>query len=210
MLPLPKSINNRMNILDKFQNWRRRRRWDKQYESGRWESLKKDRELPRYAALLGYIMLANKDNPRILDLGCGEGVLNEKLPAYFPYQSFTGIDYSKVSIEKAQAKNFPRAEFQCADMHTYTPEGEFDIIIFNEAFYYINAAAREGVLDRVIRHLAPDGVIIFSMYRDAADCWPLIESRLPMVSFATIRTEEELLYWKLGIFKSAGEAFLKS
>ena len=104
-----------MNILDKFHHWRRRRRWNKQYRTGRWESLKSDIEAPRYEKIKEFIQTYGPKNPSILDLGCGDGVLTEKLQG-MEYQFFKGIDFSKVSIEKAQEKAFPKAVFQNTDI----------------------------------------------------------------------------------------------
>lgn len=55
-----------------------------------------------------------------MDLGSGEGVLNEYLAAN-SYQYFLGVDFSKVSIEKAKIKQFPHSEFMSADIHNYKP-----------------------------------------------------------------------------------------
>ena len=51
-----------MNTIDKFNNWRRKQRWNKQYKNGRWTSLRNNKELGRYAAIIGYInILSSKD-----------------------------------------------------------------------------------------------------------------------------------------------------
>lgn len=190
-----------MNIIDKFHNWRRQQRWNRQYSSGRWDNLKTSKELSRYTTLIDYMTKYGKANPSILDLGSGEGVLNEKLPQDYTYSYFLGIDFSKVSIEKASEKKFTNAEFQCHDIHKFTPERKFDIIVFNEVFYYIHEKERMNVLLRMIEHLEDDGVIIASIYREAPHLWEFFNQTLEKINFVTVKTEEELRYWQIGAFR---------
>lgn len=190
-----------MNILDRFHNWRRQMRWNKQYRKGRWNSLRHDSENSRYEAIVNFMTERGKKSPSILDLGCGEGVLNEKLPVDYAYSYFMGVDFSKVSIENAKTKNFPNADFVCADIHFFTPPRKFDIIIFNEAFYYVNIKERENVRNRILKHLEDDGILIVSMYRDATDCWDVLNAGAERLDFVTITTNEEKKYWKVGVYK---------
>ncbi|OYQ34686.1 SAM-dependent methyltransferase [Flavobacterium cyanobacteriorum] len=193
-----------MNIIDRFHNWRRKLRWNKQYRRGRWESLKTGKELTRYTTIIRYLTDYGKQNPSILDIGCGEGVLNEKLPKDYTYSYFLGIDFSKVSIEKAILKNFPNAEFQCRDIHNFNPERKFDVIVFNEVFYYIHEKERMNVLQKMISHLEDNGIIIASIYREAPHLWKFFDDTLENINFVTVRTEEELRYWQIGVYCKKG------
>jgi trans-aconitate methyltransferase len=190
-----------MNILDKFHNWRRKMRWNKQYRGGRWESLKRDIEHARYTKIIDLIKTHGASNPSILDLGSGEGVLNEKLNG-FNFSYFLGIDFSSVSIKKANAKKFPNSEFEVADLHFFKPKKTFDIIIFNEAFYYIHNAKKEDVLKTMINHLNPGGILITSIYREGPGCWEYFDrATLKQLDFVTVKTKEEKTYWKIGAYK---------
>ena len=191
-----------MNALDKFNNWRRKLRWDKQYRKGRWDSLKTNKELSRYSTIVGYLTILGKEHPSILDLGCGEGVLNEKIP-HVDYSYFLGIDFSGVSIEKAKEKKFENAEFECADVHKFMPKRKFDVIVFNEVFYYIHETERANVLNRMIEHLENDGIIIASMYREAPHLWEYF-TVLDKINFVTVKTEEENRFWQIGVFSKKG------
>lgn len=191
-----------MDALDKFHNWRRKLRWNKQYRKGRWDSLKTNKELSRYATIVGYMTILGKENPSILDLGCGEGVLNEKIP-HLDYSYFLGVDYSDVSVEKAKEKNFENAEFECADIHKFIPKRKFDIIVFNEVFYYVHEKERDTVLQRMIDHLEEDGIIITSMYRDNPANWVHFEV-MDKINFVTVKTEEETRFWQIGVFSKKG------
>jgi len=43
-----------MNIIDKFHNWRRKQRWNKQYKKGRWDNLRKPIEADRYKTIINH------------------------------------------------------------------------------------------------------------------------------------------------------------
>ena len=190
-----------MNIIDRFHVWRRKLRWNKQYRSGRWETLRNDTENIRYQQIIADIKTFGKKYPSILDLGSGEGVLNEKLQPE-DYSYFLGIDFSTVSIKKASEKKFPKSKFIVADLHNYKPDQNFDVIIFNEAFYYIHASEKENVLFRIINSLNSNGIIITSMYREGGGSWGYFDrDPLKKLNFTTVRTPIDKTYWKIGVYK---------
>lgn len=190
-----------MNLLDKFHHWRRKMRWDKQYKSGRWDSLESEKELKRYQQIIDFIITRGAKNPSIMDIGSGDGVLTMRMQDT-PYSYFLGLDFSKVSIEKAQKRKLPKAEFETADAITYIPKRKFDVIIFNEAFYYIHDTKKQEVLDRMIASLNEGGIIITSIYREGIGCWEFFKenSTLKELNYTTVTTDEELRYWKVGVY----------
>lgn len=189
-----------MNIIDKFHNWRRKQRWNRQYKSGRWEKLKGDIEAVRYQKIIDFMLEFGNDKPSVLDLGCGEGVLCERLNSK-NYSYFFGMDFSSVSIKSATRLNLKNAEFLCADIHSFVPNQKFDVIVFNEVFYYIHESEKEKVLKRMIDNLKVDGIIITSIYREGTGCWDYYEKNLKQLMFETIRTDNEKTYWKVGVYK---------
>ncbi|MEM7085462.1 MAG: class I SAM-dependent methyltransferase [Bacteroidota bacterium] len=193
-----------MNLIDKFHHWRRKRRWNKQYKSGRWESLKSDLEAKRYYQILDYLKEFAPDNPAILDIGCGDGVLNQRI-SDFPFDYFLGVDFSSVSIEKAKANNYPKAEFLAEDVLTFVPQRNFDVIVFNEAFYYIPETERTRVLNLMLKHLSPDGIIITSIFREGTNCWEYFKEnpKLKERAFTTVTTKKETTYWKIGVYSKS-------
>lgn len=190
-----------MNLLKKFHHWRRKRRWDKQYKSGRWESLKSDLEAKRYNQILDYLKEFAPANPSILDIGCGDGVLNKRMEGY-SFNYFLGVDFSSVSIEKAKVQNFPKSEFLMEDAIKFRPTRNFDAIVFNEAFYYIPETERTRVLDLMLDHLTQNGVVISSIFREGTGCWEYFKEnpKLKELAFTTVRTEKETTYWKIGVY----------
>ena len=191
-----------MNILDTFHNWRRKRRWNKQYRRGKWDGLKSEKEARRYYQIIDYIKKYSTRNPSILDIGCGEGVLNERMKG-LEFERFMGLDFSEVSIGLAKNKNLPKTEFIAEDAIKFRPQHTFDVIVFNEAFYYIHETEKDNVLNRMLAHLNKDGIIITSIYREGTGCWEYFKEnpKLKELEFTTVRTDEELRYWKIGAYK---------
>jgi 2-polyprenyl-3-methyl-5-hydroxy-6-metoxy-1,4-benzoquinol methylase len=191
-----------MNILDKFHHWRRRRRWNKQYRKGRWESLKSDIEAHRYQQIIAYLKKYGVENARILDLGCGDGVLNDRMRDE-SYEYFMGIDFSSVSIDKALSKNLPRSDYRSVDIIKFKPEQQFDVIIFNEVFYYIPDSEKNRIMKLMFDTLTENGIIITSIFREGIGCWEHFREnpKLDEIDFVTVRTQKETTYWKIGVYK---------
>lgn len=190
-----------MNILDKFHHWRRRRRWNKQYKSGRWKSLKSDIEADRYLKIKKDLLAFAPKNPSILDIGCGDGVLNERLGDY-PFSYFLGVDFSSESIKQAQEKKLPNSEFEHCDVLHFVPKRTFDVIVFNESFYYIPDTEKTRVLQFLLDHLSAEGVLIVSIFREGPGCWEYFKEnpKLKELDFETIKTSKEMTYWKIGAY----------
>ena len=192
---------NKLSLLDQFHIWRRKIRWNRQYKKGRWEYLKNNVEAPRYAKILESIKQDATAQPSVLDLGCGEGVLRLRLENE-TIGYFLGVDFSKVSIKTATKYNFKNSDFQVADLHYYKPPQEFDVIVFNEAFYYINDNVRAKVLNRILGKLKHGGILINSIYKEGVGCWEYFDiSELEQLDFSKVTSKKESTYWKVGVYK---------
>jgi 2-polyprenyl-6-hydroxyphenyl methylase/3-demethylubiquinone-9 3-methyltransferase len=136
--------------------------WDDEYQCGKWRYLRSDEELPRYALLAAYLRKRCFAG-RLLDLGCGEGILCDHL---WPgsYSRYVGVDISQEAVAQASRAARPNASFVCADVEHYVPgEGEqFDAILFNEVLYYFSDPA--AVAARFSTWLAPQGTMLASIY----------------------------------------------
>jgi SAM-dependent methyltransferase len=94
---------------------------------------------------------------RALDLACGEG--RNAIWLAGRGWSVTGVDYSEVAIERARklaAAEAVEVEWVCADLTSYQADAEaFALVIVS--YLQIGRAARQLVLDRAARALAPGG-----------------------------------------------------
>jgi 2-polyprenyl-3-methyl-5-hydroxy-6-metoxy-1,4-benzoquinol methylase len=152
-------------------------RWDYKYEKGDWKWLKDVTELAHYSILAGYFQYLKKGGS-ILEIGCGEGLLQERI-ASSQYSKYVGIDISEAAIKIASVKEDEKTTFIAVDMNKYVPTEKFDAIIFNESLYYVmNPAA---VLIRYGAYLKPRGVFILSNFlnQDQKLPWSKMESVYP-------------------------------
>ena len=134
--------------------------WDAEYREGSWAFLQELEQVTRYSVIAGYIQ-ALKPKGRLLDVGCGEGILLDRLGAD-NYSKFVGIDFAQTAIERAAKKSHPRSIFIYANAEIYVPNETFDATIFNEVLYYF--ADPLGVARRYRAWLNPGGLFITSLY----------------------------------------------
>lgn len=123
-----------------------------------WAFLRDLGAVPQRGIVAGYVQHLAPEG-RVLDVGCGEGLL---LTCLGPGVKYTGVDLSGQAIARARRDFGDRAVFHEADATTFQPEGLFDVIVFNESLYYMNDPG--GVVRRYESFLAPGGYIIISMY----------------------------------------------
>ena len=144
-----------------------RKRWDREYATGGWEWLKDLQEAPHNYIIAAYCNRAG-DKTAILDIGCGEGVLQAILDR-IGYRRYVGIDVSQVAIEHASAKANARTSFVTGDAMDRAIEGQFDTVVLNEVLYYFPDPL--AILERLADRLNPGGQFVVSMaqpsFRDA-------------------------------------------
>ncbi|HJR57012.1 MAG TPA: class I SAM-dependent methyltransferase [Rhizomicrobium sp.] len=156
--------------------------WDREYRDGAWDYLAGIDSVAGLAAVMGYCQHLNPAS--ILDAGCGEGLLAEKL-RLLDYEYYLGIDLSQEAIARATQKlGSARTEFAVADLHRFESPRRFDVIIFNQSLYYLSEP--DAVLARYAAMLAPGGHFIISMADQPRTraLWPLAEK--------VLRVEDEM------------------
>lgn len=137
------------------------RTWDDQYLRHRWRCLKDAAELARYCILAGLLQYSGAIR-RIIDVGCGEGLLLEHL-RFYHYEYYLGIDISSVALRMASTKYADqRTKFCVADAQQFCPTGGFDSIVFNECLYYLHDPLE--IIQRYRMCLGADGVFVTSLF----------------------------------------------
>ena len=111
-------------------------------------------ELRRSADLIAaFLREAGCPVRRILDLGCGLGLMRAPLLGHFPRASYTGVEVSEYLCE--------RYGWTRASVHEYTSRRPFDLVICHDVLQYLDARdAAEAIrnLGRLCR-----GVLHFSV-----------------------------------------------
>lgn len=134
-------------------------KWDTEYAGNQWDYLKNISELGRYSMITGYLGHLKPD-AAILEIGCGTGILFERL-RHLPYKYYKGIDISEKAIESAQQFANDRTAFAAGNGADFSDNQKYDVVIFNEALYYFDDCL--SVLKHYTQMLKPDGFFIISM-----------------------------------------------
>lgn len=181
-----------------------RERLDTEYRSGIWDYLASDVELPRFGVVAGYLLRFGEGG-RILELGCGEGLLAARTGPD-RYGEYVGVDLSAAAIARAEARGLPRSSFVAADAAEFMPQGRFGVVVFNEVLEYLEDPVSvvrryEGVLDE-------DGVFVVSQY-DAPDnvrtrrIWKRLARRYPTRLEARVSVSRRLT-WVIKVLEPHG------
>lgn len=108
--------------------------------------------------------LSLKGNEMILDLGCGDGVLTEKLSGFVLDGKVKGIDSSIGMIQTARKIKRVNLEFIQMDINTMGFKNEFDIIYSNAALHWVKNHNR--LLEKSYAALKNQGVILWEFGGD--------------------------------------------
>lgn len=145
-------------------------RWEAQYRHGDWEFMRQIDEMARYSVIAG-ILARLRPGGAILDVGCGEGILEEHLRP-LGYGRYVGIDLSEAAVARARARSggvvagrgvpSRHARFEAADAERYVPAEAFDAVVFNESAYYFEDPV--GTVRRYGASLGPGGLLVVSMF----------------------------------------------
>lgn len=105
--------------------------------------------------------LGLEGNERVLEFGCGNGVLMTYLAkALYRDGSVTGVDTSSYMTERARKRlaPFSNAEILRGDIRTLELKpGSFDLVIFIHVLHDIAPEERQGIMDALSRLLVPGG-----------------------------------------------------
>merc|ERR1719502_1393055 len=98
---------------------------------------------------------------KVVDLGCGAGVVATSLAENFPGCDVTGIDLNPLQIERANARHpgHKNLKFENRDLGTVEP-GTYDLIVNHDCIH--DLVDPVGALKSVCQALKPNGVF-FSM-----------------------------------------------
>jgi len=136
---------------------------------------------PAFAAILRLGLLRQRE--RILDLGCGQGLLAAWLlaahscyargdwPASWPAPpapvSIRGIELNPKEITRARCALADRAEFVSGDIRD-TAFGSADALVILDVLHYMDYAAHGPLLKRARAALSPEGLLLLRVSDAAA------------------------------------------
>lgn len=161
---------------------------EKRYESGRWDYMNDIAEAHRYSIIVGCCEYFTPSERRVLDVGCGEGILQKRMT----YSKYVGVDVNAAAIASAQARGASHATFVVGDAaEGFQAAGSFNAIVFNESLYYIRNPVE--VFARCRQSLSPDGIIVVCMFQTylARQLWKKLRA-FGMEELTTVKISNEL------------------
>jgi SAM-dependent methyltransferase len=148
---------------------------------------------------LGYFVNLGKLQPnhRVLDVGCGIGVVASRLTKFLTAQgSYEGFDIVRVGIDWASkniTKLYPNFHFTHTDVFNkhYNPKGtlhpesfpfpyqscSFDFVFLKSVFTHMRPESVQHYLREVMRVLKPDGYCLITVFLLNEESNDLIQSR---------------------------------
>ena len=127
------------------------------------------------AHLLNLVLIKKKaEKFRVLDVGCGDGIIARDIASYFENAEIIGLDANVKSLEIARSKphldnlSYFQVDLAQVSLDELEHFGKFDVVICSEVFEHVEDTAK--LLDLIHFTLKKDGYLSFStpsgwMYR---------------------------------------------
>ncbi len=98
----------------------------------------------------------------LLDLGCGTGLELDRIFERFPYLEVTGVDLSRIMLDKLRSKHGDRRlNLVCADYFVCElGENCFDAAVSVESLHHFSSDSKAALFAKLYRALKPGGVYI--------------------------------------------------
>lgn len=139
--PIPTDLYSLYRGLKFWERWHVRSRW----------------RLCPFLQIAGHI----PDRARIVDIGCGRGLLANYLALRGPARQVTGIDKQTRRITAAQASVGTRKNihFRHQDALDLRQE-EFDVIVISDMLHHLTHGEQDKLLEHCYRILPPGGILL--------------------------------------------------
>lgn len=108
-------------------------------------------------------LLPDREAPRVLELGCGTGLLSRHLVARYPDGDFVLTDVAPAMIGECRrnlADADARITYEVMDAGLATGHDDLDLIVTSMTLHWVSDAVAS--LERLRRLLAPDGLLLFA------------------------------------------------
>jgi 2-polyprenyl-6-hydroxyphenyl methylase/3-demethylubiquinone-9 3-methyltransferase len=137
-----------------------------------------------YIDIDAFVALMRRWNPkatRILEVGCGEGAVTERLNAAYPDAKITAIDVTP-RVGRLYNRSLENVSFvQCTVQEVAATEtGQYDLVVLSDVLHHVPIGLRQGLIDAIRAALAPRGTFVF---KD----WERSNSLIHWLSYASDR-----------------------
>ena len=113
-------------------------------------------------AFVNLMRLWRPEADRILEVGCGEGAVTQRLRAAYPHAKITAIDITP-RVGRLYQGSFDNVRFVRCDVQEVAANegGEYDLVVLSDVLHHVPLELRQGLLDAVRTALAPSGTFVF-------------------------------------------------
>jgi 2-polyprenyl-3-methyl-5-hydroxy-6-metoxy-1,4-benzoquinol methylase len=113
-------------------------------------------------ALVEVICRWKPNAQQILEVGCGEGAVTQRLKAAYPEARITAIDITprigRLFRGSLEGVKFIRRSVQEI---TATESERYDLVVLSDVLHHVPVESRQGLLDAIRTALAPNGTFVF-------------------------------------------------
>lgn len=113
-----------------------------------------------YGQTLSMIRRYGNPEGRLLDLGCGTGMLEMLLREAFPALRIEGVDPSTEMLDVAGQKQIPDVVFRQGTSQELRAEEVYDIITAIEVHHFLQPEERKNVISNIFKALKEGGIYI--------------------------------------------------
>lgn len=165
--------------------------WDREYREGVYDRLARSDQRHHHRLLAA--MIADRwPNPRVLEIGAGEGVLFEAFRAHAPAR-YVGVDFSAPAVEQglrrlAAERASGQVDLLLGDGRTFRSDETFDVVVFSECIEHLGEV--EDLVAHYAPNLKPDGGVGLTMWLALKPLrlWHRLKALGPVLDEAVVNT----------------------
>ncbi|MFC9659440.1 class I SAM-dependent DNA methyltransferase [Nocardia sp. NPDC127606] len=130
-------------------------------------------------------MLPRAHYRRGFEPGCSIGVLTEELAGRCDHLVSTDIAERALDAARSRLLHAP-VEFRLWGLGQPWETEDFDLIVFSEVCYYLDAARLRDVFEQAVAHLEPGGTLLCAHWRHVVTDYPLTGDDVHAIAHRTV------------------------
>jgi 2-polyprenyl-3-methyl-5-hydroxy-6-metoxy-1,4-benzoquinol methylase len=103
------------------------------------------------------VLMGREFHGKMLDFGCGVGMLSHFLVQHLPFSKLHGYDISEVSIEKIDPRVASHGRFTSDKRRL---DSDYDLVVMANVMHHVSISERAGVIAELRDRLAPFGKLV--------------------------------------------------